>query len=216
MARTLVVGFSPWETELNSITILYFPTPQMEKDFAPPGPSADRYRTSSPPKIIHGIIRNSPAALSNTQPTYFSERACATPMIPPSTSEFRSEMQDMEAHIGAYAHASGETHAQERHKKALELDKDTALQARGDWDDGKGLDCQLPPLEKSSILQLPFVISLSALVSNRVTSYLIQYCTSCNARMIVRLLHEHGQAQQHLQTLHQHGQDLPPRLVQKQ
>ena len=92
----------------------------MDKDFEAPGPSSDRYRTSSPPKIIHGIIRNSPAALLNTQPTYFSERACATPMIPPSTGDFKSEMRDMEAHIGAYAHPPGETHAEKRHKKALD------------------------------------------------------------------------------------------------
>ena len=90
----------------------------MEKESKPFGPSKDRYHSSPPPFLAHGIIRNSPAAIINTQPTYFSERSCATPMIPPSTSEFRNEMRDMQAHMVGFAHA-GETHAQERHGKAL-------------------------------------------------------------------------------------------------
>ena len=91
----------------------------MEKKSEPLGPSKDRYRTSPPPLLAHGTIRNSPAAIINTQPTYFSERSCATPMIPPSTSELKNEMRDMQAHIVAFANAGGKTHAQERHRKAL-------------------------------------------------------------------------------------------------
>ena len=91
----------------------------MGKESEPSGPSADRYRTSPPPFLTAGTIRNSPAAIINTQPTYFSERSYATPMIPPTTSEFREEMRDMQAHVVAFSQGARETHAQERHKKAL-------------------------------------------------------------------------------------------------
>ena len=108
-----VLGLSPALRTLNQNIST------MDKASEPSGPSADRYRTSPPPFLATGTIRNSPAAILNTQPTYFSERSYATPMIPPTTSEFREEMRDMQAHVVAFSRGAGETHAQERHKKAL-------------------------------------------------------------------------------------------------